>query len=97
MRLFFSLMPRFFVAAALRNILERPIPKTEFNGRAPLGRNGDLMSDPRPANPRPTRRHSDGRTDSIAVPASDSSLAHAPGRIADLAAASLSKNTRRAY
>ena len=55
------------------------------------------MSDPRPANPRPTRRHSDGRTDSIAVPASDSSLAHAPGRIADLAAASLSKNTRRAY
>ena len=55
------------------------------------------MSDPRPANPRPTRRHSDGRTDSIAVPGSDSSLAHAPGRVADLAAASLSKNTRRAY
>ncbi len=55
------------------------------------------MSDPQPANLRPPRLQSNGRTDSIAVPASDSSLADAPGRVVDLAAASLSKNTRRAY
>ena len=55
------------------------------------------MPNPQPANAPPPARHSDVRTDSVAVPASDSSLSGAPRRVADLAAASLSKNTRRAY
>ncbi len=55
------------------------------------------MPGPRPVDPHPPDCHSDGQRDSIAVPASDSSLADAPGRVVDLAAASLSKNTRRAY
>ena len=55
------------------------------------------MPNPQPANAPPPARHSDVRTDSVAVLASDSSLSGAPRRVADLAAASLSKNTRRAY
>ena len=55
------------------------------------------MPNPQPANARPPARHSNIQTDSVAVLASDSSLAGAPKRVADLAAASLSKNTRRAY
>ena len=55
------------------------------------------MPNPQPANARPPARHSDVQTDSVAVLASNSSLAGAPKRVADLAAASLSKNTRRAY
>ena len=55
------------------------------------------MPNPQPANARPPARHSDVRTDSVAVLASDSSLAGAAKRVTDLAAASLSKNTRRAY
>lgn len=55
------------------------------------------MPNPKPANALPPARHSDVRTDSPAVPASDSSLNGAARRVADLAAASLSKNTRRAY
>ena len=55
------------------------------------------MPNPQPANARPPACHSDVRTDSVAVLASDSSLAGAAKRVTDLAAASLSKNTRRAY
>ena len=55
------------------------------------------MPKPQPANAPPPARHSDVRTDSVAVLASDSSLSGALQRVADLAAASLSKNTRRAY
>ena len=55
------------------------------------------MPNPRPANACPAGRHSGVKTDSVAVRPAESSLADAPRRVADLAAASLSKNTRRAY
>ena len=55
------------------------------------------MPNPQPANPRLPVHHSDVQTDSVAVTASDPSLAGVPKGVAGLAAASLPKNTRRAY
>ena len=55
------------------------------------------MPNPKPANTRSRDRHSDVHKKPAAVLVPDSSIAGAPKRVADLAAASLSKNTRRAY
>ncbi len=55
------------------------------------------MPKPQTADACPTDRHSGIKADAAAVAASESSLADAPGRVVELAAASLSKNTRRAY
>lgn len=55
------------------------------------------MLKPQTADACPADRHSGIKADAAAVPASESSLADAPGRVVELAAASLSKNTRRAY
>ena len=97
MRPFLSLISRFFGLTPLRNFLDDLLLITGFNGRPPLGGKGEFGTNPQPADPRPSDGHSDVQADSVAVRAEDSSLAAAPGRVADLAAASLSKNTRRAY
>ena len=55
------------------------------------------MPNPKPADACPDDRHLGDKTDSVAVRDPEIFWADAPERVADLAAASLSKNTRRAY
>ncbi|MCY3777474.1 MAG: site-specific integrase [Candidatus Aminicenantes bacterium] len=55
------------------------------------------MPKPQPADACPTDRHSGINADAAADLVAESSFADAPGRVVELAAASLSKNTRRAY
>ena len=100
MRPLLSLMSRFFEPPPVRNLLDWLMLMTGRHGCASVERKGGFKSDPQPAGPRPNARtggDSDAETASVAVVAPGSSLAEPPGRVADLAAASLSKNTRRAY